>query len=271
MLRKKDYLFAGYNVYVIHFILSSSMKILSMKKFITASLMTMLALVSFAQTSVTNPFPKTIDVTGSAEMEIVPDEIYVVVELKEYDKKGTGKIDLEKIKADFLNKVRSIGIPDSLVTIASYDGNNNYYLWKKKKQKKDELYASISYQIKFNNSKKMDELIEKLDDDATQNFQVVKTSHSKMQAFRKQLKIEAVKAAKEKAQYLAEAIGEQVSNAVTISEPNEIIFEPYSNYRNKMAISQYAMDAAAAPEADNGPDFKKLKLRFEVKVVFALK
>lgn len=268
MLRKKDYLFVSTNVYVIRFIFSSSMKISSMKKFITAGFLSMMALTSFAQTALTNPFPKTIDVTGSAEMEIVPDEIYVEVELKEYDKKGSGKIDLEKIKADFLNKVRSIGIPDSLVTIASYDGYNNYYLLKKKQQKKNEMYASISYQIKFNSSRKMDELIDKLDDEATTNFQVIKTSHSKLQEYRKQLKIQAVRSAKEKAQYLAEAIGEQVGNAVTISEPQEIIFEPY--YRNKMANAQYTLDAAA-PEAANGPDFKKIKLKFEVKVVFALK
>ena len=37
-----------------------------------------------------NPFPKTITVSGSAEMEIIPDEIYVNVELKEYQKKVFG-------------------------------------------------------------------------------------------------------------------------------------------------------------------------------------
>jgi uncharacterized protein YggE len=54
-----------------------------------------------AQTSDRNPYPKTITVNGVAEMELVPDEIYVYVDLKEYDKKGAGKVALEKIKADF--------------------------------------------------------------------------------------------------------------------------------------------------------------------------
>ena len=36
---------------------------------------------------ISNPYPKTINVTGSAEMDIVPDEIYVQVDLREYKKR----------------------------------------------------------------------------------------------------------------------------------------------------------------------------------------
>ena len=49
-----------------------------------------------------NLYPKTINVSGSADMEIIPDEIYVQVDLKEYKKKGESKVELEKIKSDFL-------------------------------------------------------------------------------------------------------------------------------------------------------------------------
>ena len=85
--------------------------------FIVSSL---LALTSFAQNNV-NPFPRTITVNGSAEMEITPDEIYVQVYLKEYEKKGSGKISIEKIRQNFLTAVRSLGLPDSSVTVSGYD------------------------------------------------------------------------------------------------------------------------------------------------------
>lgn len=162
-----------------------------MKRFLTLGLIIVLSATGFAQP--VNPFPKTINVNGSASVEVIPDEIYVLVTLREYDKKGSGKIDLEKIKAAFLEKCRSIGLADSAVTIASYEG-----AWIAKKRKKDEMFASIAYQVKFSSSKKMDELVYKLDDDATQNFQISNVSHSKLSEFRKQLKIQAVKAAKEK-------------------------------------------------------------------------
>ncbi|WP_315821947.1 SIMPL domain-containing protein [Paraflavitalea speifideaquila] len=237
-----------------------------MKKFIPVCLIALTSLTGFAQSTAVNPFPKTITVTGGAVMEVVPDEIYVLVDLKEYEKKGSGKINLEKIKSDFLNNCRSIGLPDSAVTIASYDGYNGNP-WVRKRSKKQDLLASITYQIKFTNSRKMDELVEKLDDEATQNFRIARTSHSKIQEFRKQLKIQAIKAAKEKAGYLAAAIDEQVGAAVTITEPNDMIVQPYEN-----RVFQYnlAMDAAKTG-GESTVDFSKIKLSFEVNVVFALK
>src|SRR4051812_18878490 len=103
----------------------------------------LLTVSSFAQER--NPYPRTITVNGSAEIEVTPDEIYVQVDLKEYDKKGSGKVSIDKIRQDFLTAVRSLGLPDSAVTVASYDGYNGNPWWRKK-NKKEELYSSISYQ-----------------------------------------------------------------------------------------------------------------------------
>ena len=220
---------------------------------------------------VQNPYPKTINVTGSAEMEVIPDEIYVQVDLKEYKKKGSDKINLETIKTNFLSACKVAGISDSLISIASYEGTNyNYGQWRRRKD--PDLLAGISYQVKFNDSKKMDDLVERLDDDATTNFQIVKVSHSKIEQFKKQLKIEAVKQAKEKATYLTGAIGEGLGDAVTINEPTE-----GSNYNfvlnNTSNIALKGMNRIDAFAGDETPaiDFKKIKLKYDVAVVFALK
>src|SRR5689334_18215657 len=101
-----------------------------MKKIFITLLMLFSLVYSYAQNE-KNLYPKTITVTGSAEMEIIPDEIYVQVDLKEYDKKGQGKINLENIKRDFLRSVKSLGIADSLVSIAAYDGLSNDPWWRK--------------------------------------------------------------------------------------------------------------------------------------------
>jgi uncharacterized protein len=232
-------------------------------------LLLMLAISSFSPFAQQNPFPKTITVTGSAEMEIVPDEIYVVIELKEYDKKGAGKIGLEAIKTDFLRLCKQADLPDSVISITAYEGNNPY--WLKKRKKKDDLYASISYQIEFNNSKMMDDLVTLLDDDATENFQIVRTYHSKMIEFRRQLKIQAIKAAKEKAGYLAEAINEKAGEAISVKEPVENYSGSYLNRNFLSNISGNALAMDQAEENSQGVDFKKMTLRFEVSVVFALK
>jgi uncharacterized protein len=238
-----------------------------MKKTLILILIAVASLNLQAQ-QIANPYPKTITVTGSAELEIIPDEIYVAVDLREYERKGQAKVNIEKIKADFLNNARAVGIADSNVTIAAYDGNN-YNPWWRKKNKKEELLASITYQIKLKSSKQMDDLVNKLDDNATQNFYIMRTSHSKIAEFRKQLKIAAVRAAKEKAQYLAAAIDESIGVAVTIAEPVEYNYYPmYNKVSNQMMRAEAAGQVAGDM---NQPEFNKIKFKYDVTVVFSLK
>jgi uncharacterized protein len=243
-----------------------------MKKIFLLSIICIVGYNVNSQQPVTNPFPKTITVSGSAEMDIIPDQIYVNIVLKEYQKKGENKKELETIKSNFLASCTQTGIADSLISIASYTGYNSYYRLRKDKKKSPDLFAGITYQIKFSSSKQMDELIEKLDDEATQSFDIVNTSHSKMSEFRRQLKISAVKAAKEKATYLTEAIGEKLGAAITVNEPDEA--RMVTNGMSNGVFSQTRLESNYRVSGDNDKsievDFKKIRLRYEVGVVFAL-
>lgn len=227
-----------------------------------------------AQQPAANPFPKTISVNGSAEMEVIPDQIYVNIVLREYQKKNEPKKDLEALKTGFLESCKATGLPDSAISISSYTGFNNYYRLRKDRHKSPDLFASITYQVKFSNSGQMDDLIEKLDDQATQSFDIAFTSHSRMSEFRKLLKIQAVKAAKDKGIYLTEAIGEKLGPAITVREPEEF------GMSTARSVTAYSQRVVSVSNASNGisyssdksleVDFKKIKLRYEVDVVFAL-
>lgn len=214
---------------------------------------------------------KTVNASGIAEMEVVPDEIYVQVLLREYDKKGGAKADINTIKNDFLKAATSIGLSENDISVQGYQGwDGNFWLYKKNKKKNPDLKASINYQVKLGSTKKMDELVQKLDDEATDNFFISRISHSKLQEFKKQLKIQAVKSAKEKANYLAEAINEEAGEALTINEPNEIPPFPQPVYANRMMKAE-SVNMDAGNEQMPNIDFKKMKLQYEVNVVFALK
>ena len=223
-----------------------------------------------------NPFPKTITVNGSAEMEIVPDEIYVNITLREYQKRGESKKDIETIKTTFLENCKAVGLPDSAISIFSFTGYNNYYSFKKRKKDPD-MQSSITYQVKFRSSELMDKLVEKLDDEATQNFVIANTSHSKMTEFRRQLKIKAVQAAKDKGIYLTEAVSERLGEAITIIEPDESPNNLYfanrlvSNNAYSQTNLSFRDSSRNEGETEQEIDFKKIKLRYEVSVVFALK
>ena len=235
--------------------------------FTLVAIVSLLSSEAFSQETVKQ---KTINVAGIAEMEVIPDEIYVQVELREYDKKGGAKVDIDAIKNDFLKAALSIGLNETDISVQGYQGwDGNLWIYRKNKKRNPDLKASISYLVKLATTRKMDELVQKLDDEATQNFYISRVSHSKIQSFKKELKIQAVKAARDKAIYLAEAINEKAGEAITINEPNEIGSFPPPVYANRMVKAEAGFvggDAAAA-----NIDFKKIKLQFEVNVTFALK
>jgi uncharacterized protein YggE len=215
-------------------------------------------------------YPKTITVEGSAEMSIVPDELYVQVQLKEYKKKGEDKVDIEKIKTDFLAVCKNLQIPDSLIKIGSYMGYNQNQFASKRKKKDPDLINTVMYQIKFYNTKKIEELVNLLDDEATAMFKIGRSSHTKITEFRKQLKIEAIKAAKQKAIYLAEAINEKVGEAIAIYEPEEkwtYFDEANESNRGSNTVTVFIAES----DSLDGNSYKNTKLRFTVQVIFALK
>ncbi len=239
-----------------------------MKKFLLSTLLLISVLCINAQVNDSNNRQRIINVSGMAEMEIVPDEIYVQITLREYTRKGNSKTDIDDIRKDFIKAALSIGIPDSNISVQSYQGwDGNYWWYKKNKKKNPDMNAGITYQVMVGSTRKMDELVAKLDDEATERFNIARVSHSRLDVFKKQLKIEAVKAAKEKAIYLANAVGENVGEAIVINDPSELGNYPRPMYANTMMKN--AMEENQVEEANI--NFKKMKLQFEVSVTFALK
>jgi uncharacterized protein len=239
-----------------------------MKRFILLAISAITMFAATAQTSPVKTYPKTIQVTGIAELEIVPDEIHVMITLKEYQPKGKSKVDIETIRKNFLGYVRKAGIADSSIKLLTLGGNSGLPWWRKKQQK-DELYASASYEIVFGNSRKIDDLVNLLDDEATENFVITETTHSNIIAIQKQLRVDALKAAKAKALYLAEAISESVGSALSITEvafPE--VFGKMNSYSNMASMA--SMEREHADDVSK-PEFKKLTLKAEMNVVFELK
>src|ERR1039457_1470063 len=93
-------------------------------------------LISCGRKNHKNEPPKKIEVTGSAEMEIVPNEIYMTFTLKEYLDASKKKVKLESIKTDFLTLCKVAGIPDSNISISCYMGSEPWdYSWYRKHKK----------------------------------------------------------------------------------------------------------------------------------------
>ncbi|MFT4154343.1 SIMPL domain-containing protein [Parafilimonas sp.] len=238
-----------------------------MKKAFLTLLASLFLLFAHAQTGDNTIKQRTINVTGTAELEITPDEIYVQVELREYTRKNGEKVDIETIRNQFLNAAKSMGIADTDVVVQGYSGwDGNYWWYKKNKQKNPDMNAGVTYEVKVKSVNDMDKLVDKLDDQATQNFSLSHTSHSNLDSIKKALKVQAIQAAKEKAIYLAAALGDTVGQALTINDPTENGTYPRPVYSANMMMK--AADTEAAPM---DVDFKKMKIQYNVNVVFELK
>lgn len=236
-----------------------------MKKIILALSASLCLLIANAQTNDNTIKQRTINVNGHSELEITPDEIYVNIELREYTRKNGDKVDIETIRNQFLSAIKNMNIADTDIVVQGYSGwDGNYWWYKKNKKKNPDMKAGITYEVKVKTVDDMDKLVDKLDDEATQNFYISRTSHSNIDSIKKELKIRALKNAKEEAVYLASAFGDNVGQALTINDPNES-----NNY--PQPIMYKTMAAEANQSAPMNVDFKKIKIEMNVNVIFELK
>jgi uncharacterized protein len=214
---------------------------------------------AMAQTE--NSSVKKIEVIGSAEMEIIPDEIYLSISLREYMKDLKTKITIDVLEQDLYNAITKIGMPKEDFQIENVYGYN--WFWDKKK--KEDFMASKRYRLKLSDLNKVNELISQLDPKGVENMNIGQFSHSKIEQYRLELKAKALQAAKEKADFLLNSINEQAGRVLEIQEMYDGYAQPF--YEMREANLKREMDQQVQqPEID----FKKIKLRYDMKAVFAI-
>ena len=213
------------------------------------------------------PLVKKIEVTGSAEQEVLPDEIFVTVSLREYfkDKDNKNKVEMMVLEKQLQKAVEEAGIPKENFTIGTINGYREW--WGKKKP--TTFLESKSYILKVPNLYKIDGIISKVDDKGIAYTNIDRYEFSRIEQLRKDIKIKALQAAKEKAKYLLEGIGEQMGEALDIIEIDQS-YSPQPVYSNMMMRSA-KMDASPEATPESTVDVQKIKVRYEMKATFRIK
>jgi len=234
-----------------------------MKRLVFIALLSALTISGIAQTVDTR---RKVEVSGSAEAEVTPDIIYVGISLKEYfrDNSNKKKVDINEIEKQLQNAVLKAGIPPENFTINNISSYN--YQWEKKKN--PDFLARKQYRIKVTDLNKFNQILSAVDPKAIEYTNIESYDYSKIESLKKELKIKALQAAKDKANYLAEAVNDKVGDALEIQEINNESY-PQPIYRaNVMYKTEaMAMDGAANPEIE----FKKIKLNYQMRAIFELK
>ncbi len=201
-----------------------------------------------------------IEVTGTQELEITPDEIYLNIEFDETQYRG--KTTIEKQEQLLITTLKSIGIDtDNNLTILNYDG-----LSLKKFFGKNEVFKTKKYELTVCDGTELNNVYNIANDINISSISILRVSHSEIEKLKRKTKIEALKTAKNKALDYATAINQKIGNALHIHE-NDLLTN--SNYDPLISNSSHFYSEKENKVLSN-PNFQKITLKASVSVKFKL-
>lgn len=205
-----------------------------------------------------------IQVTGKSIMEIVPDEIYLKILINEKEIKGKSLIEVEN---SMIAKLQEIGIETKKdLSILDYTSNfKSYWIVK------SSIVLTKEYQLLVREAKVAGKVFQELQKLGISNISIEKIENSKIQEYRKEVKINAIKAAHEKANSLVIAINQTLGKAIYIEELDNnyvnAIGARVSGIQVRSANSVTSYSNFQEPEIE----FEKIKLDYSILVRFELK
>jgi uncharacterized protein YggE len=225
-------------------------------------LFTLIALVAFTGTVFAQAVDlrRKIEVSGTAEQEVTPDIINVSISLQEY-LNGKTKVTIDQLENQLEGAVKDAGIAKEDFTVNNVSAWNNTY----NKKKTPDFLASKQYMIKFRDLNKYNQIINKIDPKGIQSTNIESYDYSKINDLKRDLKIKALLAAKEKATYLLSSINEKVGDAISITEVDNGV-----TYNSPRPVMFKSLVANANAPAESDIDFKAIKLSFQVNAVFEI-
>lgn len=233
-----------------------------MKKLIFASLFGLLTHGVYAQMKTFLDVPY-IEVYGSADTLVTPNDIYISILVAEADVKN--KISLEEQERKMVAGLKSLGInTEKELTTSDMQSNFRYYVLKQK-----DVMKTKSYTLKVGDAVLATRVFMKLEELGIANANLERVGHSDMIKLKNVCRTNAVKNAYDKAKALTSPIGASVGAPLHIadfSNDGDGITQPLKDIR----IKGMAMADATQEELPK-IDFEKIRISMNVSVKFMLK
>ena len=236
-----------------------------MKKLISSAAVLLAVSTSFfAQAQQDNR--RVIEVSGSAEQMVTPNEFtFKITILERIEKKE--KLTIEQQETQLRAELAKIGI-DPAKDLSVFDISSNYI---PRRRVRDTL-GTKDYRLKVRDIDKIAKLIELVDTLNVGRLDLIDTEHSEITRLRRETKIDAIKAAREKADYLLAAIGQRTGKPVLIQEiPDETPANRFSANSN-ISSNSYRVSAGVlnAQDNDDALSFTQIRLRYVVVAKFEI-
>jgi hypothetical protein len=238
-----------------------------MKNLFLTAVLILTTFFSWSQDAVGSKEIASIEVIGTGELDLVPDEIYISFTLKErFD--GKKKIEIDDQEKEMKAQLTKKGFDLSNLALADASSDYLQVKWKKK-----DVIAEKNYVLKTSNTGEVAKAFETLDQISALNAAIQRVDHSELEKYKKEVKMMAIKDAKAKASSLLSAIDEVLGKPILIQEREN--YTDYQPIRRMNASPPMLMSAvefsSMKQEESNEIGFEKIKLNYKVFAKFAIK
>ena len=232
-----------------------------MKRIITG-VFALLAFITFTTTDTSaqelgETIP-TVSVNGSAQLKVLPDEIYITIKLDESDTKG--KVTLEEQRRSMFAALKKAGV-DAEKQLSVVDMNSSFY-------RRRGALAVTQYELKVATAEAVGKVFEALEKAGIPNVNVTRTAYSKMEELRSEARKAAIINAQQRARELAEAVGQSIGACYEINDYTTTT-QPVV-YRSKVMLANSASLDAATEEAEPNVEFEQIVVSYNVSAKFLL-
>lgn len=205
-------------------------------------------------------FPSYIEVTGVAEKEVAPNEIFLSITINERDSKG--KISIDEQQREMLAALKKLGVKAD-EQLKMVDLTSSYF-------KRGNALAKAQYELKLGSAAEVAKVWRALDGLGISQVTVQKVSHSDLEKFKAETRSEAIRAARDNARALAEAIDQKAGKCFWIADYSSPVRTVYTVAN--MKARGIAEDASAFEESveEEGLEFQTINLQHRVQAKFVL-
>ena len=161
-----------------------------------------------------------IEVIGTSEIEIVPDKIHYLIEIREYfEEEFDGKskpeeyrtkVPLSEIEQGLMEVLGGAGVPQNAIRTQEV---GDYW-----RQQGQDFLVSKKFDITLTDFNQINEIVKRIDTKGVYTMRIGELENNDMLAYHQKGKIEALKAAQRKAAYLVEALGKRLGGVIRIVE-----------------------------------------------------
>ncbi len=201
-----------------------------------------------------------IEVTGTSEIEIVPDKIHYLIEIREYfEEEFDGKskpeeyrtkVPLSEIEQGLREALDKAGIPQNAIRTQEI---GDYW-----RQQGQDFLVSKKFDITLTDFNQINEILKRIDTKGIHTMRIGELENKDMLAYHQKGKVEALKAAQRKASYLVEALGKRLGDVIRIVE------EDGGN------VLPFAQSNVLSSDATSFDSFRTIKKNYSMLVRFEI-